>query len=174
MNNIFPPQPTQQYTRTLLIELFLSLHQSILLHFGKSSVCSAQTVDVSYDKVYIEVVVVVVGCDDEYVLLLLDLVRFFGLWPYLEDKVCNFSTTIVILTGDDCWKQAMAAFYCPWEALIAFDCDSLATSGEDHPCSLISFFLHPYHHYFVVVLFLRLRSVVIWSCCIGIVVIRRR
>jgi len=50
------------------------------VYFGRSCVFSVQTVDVSCDKVYIEVVVVVVvGCDDKYVLLSLDLVRFFWL-----------------------------------------------------------------------------------------------
>ena len=56
------------------------------MYFGRSSVFSVQTVDVSCDKVYIEVFGSGGGCDDEYVLLSLDLVRFYGLWSCLEDK----------------------------------------------------------------------------------------
>ena len=56
------------------------------MYFGRSSIFSVQMVDVNCDKVYIEVVGSGGDCDDEYVLLSLDLVSFFGLWPCLEDK----------------------------------------------------------------------------------------
>ena len=46
-------------------------------------------------------------------------------------------------------------------------------SAEDCPCSLLSFLLRPCRRSFVVVLFLYLRSIVIWSRCIGVVVIWR-
>ena len=156
MNKKLPPHSTQQCTRSLLPELFLSLHQLIMLYprksytlggglawfayFGRSSVFSVQTVNVSYDKVYIEIVVVVGGCDDKYVLLLLDLVSFFAFGHVWKIRLLYFSTMIIILGGGDCWKQAVAAFYSPREALIAFDHGSLATLAEDRPCSLFFLF----------------------------------
>ena len=44
-------------------------------------------------------------------------------------------------------------------------------SEIDGPCYLFSCLLRPRHRYFVVVLFLLFRSVVIRSCCIGAVII---
>jgi len=190
MNKKLPPHPTQQCTRSLLPELFLSLHQLIMLYprksytlggglawfayFGRSSVFSVQTVNVSYDKVYIEVVVVGGGCDDKYVLLLLDLVRFFGLWPCLENKV-------VVFFDDDynSWRRWLleasgggvllptGSAHCVWPWLAGH-------FGRRPPLfSFFPFLLFPRRCSFIVVLFLRLGSVVVRSCCIVVVAIWR-